>query len=126
VELDLDRKRSQSDLEWPELLERISQCAVSEGGRRRVRALCPAEDPDTALLRQVTLGEALLLLETGHPLPVRSVDAVSEAAMRAEKGGVLSGEELWKIGRVLDAALDLARFGRSHAELGPTWPGCSR
>jgi DNA mismatch repair protein MutS2 len=119
VEPTPDELRSQTDLEWPELLRRIAALSLSVGGQERVLALKAAPDPSVALERQTTLGEVVALLSMGSPLPVRRVEALGDAASRAEKGGILSGEELYALGRMLDAGLELARFGKTHAELAP-------
>jgi len=97
----------------------MASLAVSEAGQGRVLALEPAPDASLAQQRQTTLGEVLGLISMGSPLPVRRIEKIGDAVLRAEKGGILSGEELHALGRVLDVSLELARFGRSHQELAP-------
>lgn len=116
MDLDALSSRSLEDLEWPELLELVAGHAVSELGKARVRALTPVADQEQAELRLSVVAEALELHRDGAPLPCRPVDGIAQSVERARRHGVLSGEELAHVLVLVEAALELFRFGKAHVE----------
>lgn len=114
-----DLERSRADLEWSTLLGRMAQGAVSEPGRRRVLELLPASSSEVCSTRLGVMAEVLDLFQSGERLPRRAVADIEGSVARAEKLGVLSGEELFSISRTLDVALDISRFVKAHQQTHP-------
>ena len=111
--------RSAHDLQWPELCAEIAHFAVSEIGQKLALALQPSDDAGTAAMRQSVMAEVMRLSDAGHSLPVGAFRPVSESLLRVERGGIVSGIELFCVRECLRVALRLDRFGDEHHEAAP-------
>ena len=97
-------EKSLSKLELGQVLEMLSQCAGSEGGKAACLALMPDSDLDTVreLLEQTTAASDLCARK-GNPTFADVAD-VSASLERADRGGSLQPVELLRIAGVLRCA----------------------
>ena len=97
-------EKSLSKLELGQVLEMLSQCAGSEGGKAACLALMPDSDLDTVreLLDQTTAASDLCARK-GNPTFADVAD-VSASLERADRGGSLQPVELLRIAGVLRCA----------------------
>lgn len=103
-------ERSEEELGWPELLERIASHAKSPGGRKLVLSLRPAETEAMARQRQKTMGEVFQLRALEALFSVKDLEPIEDCVLLCEKGATLSGPELYSIAQTLDVALDISRI----------------
>ncbi|MEM6792111.1 MAG: endonuclease MutS2, partial [Myxococcota bacterium] len=113
------RAKAARDLEWAALLEGIAAYAPGAPARDRIIALMPADDVEDAQRRQRRTAAALTALEGGAPLPSLGVPAVDEVLAHLRKGGVLTGEALLEVLRVLTKAAVLRAYAREAADAHP-------
>ncbi len=91
-------------LELPQLLELLSQRAVSKEAKARALALSPCTDMrDVGRLQDETDAARAQIVRRGAP-GFSGVKNVSEALSRAERGGMLSTRELLRIAGLLTNA----------------------
>ncbi len=97
-------ERSLSKLELPLVLQELSACAGSQGGKEACLHLRPTSDLEevNTLLEQTTAA-AELCTRKGNPI-FGDVTDVSAALERADRGGSLQPTELLRIGAVLRCA----------------------
>lgn len=105
----LSEKAAQA-LEWPKLLDLLSQQAQSSLGAARCRTLALSDDLEAARSRQQETTEMAGLLENSEPFPSLSFPDVRDSLTRAGKGGVLEAHELRDCGVVLALMEDLDRY----------------
>jgi DNA mismatch repair protein MutS2 len=92
-------------LEFPRVLERIASLAVSEPGRRSVRALSPLRDPGAVAEALRTTDEMISLLlrfEGWSPPPIPDAEGLVKKLGTA--GSVLEAEQLGELSRLLRAS----------------------
>ena len=88
-------------LELPQLLERLSQKAVSEAAKERALRLTPSTDADDVRRLQDETDAARALIGLRGSPSFSGVKDVREALARAERGGMLNPRELLTIAGLL-------------------------
>ena len=103
-------EKSLAKLELSQVLEMLSQCAGSEGGKAACLGLTPESDLDTVrqLLEQTTAASDLCARK-GNPT-FGDVTDVSASLERADRGGSLQPVELMRIAGVLRCARNIKGF----------------
>ncbi len=112
-------------LDWPEIQQRLAERArsprgaamLAEGGVDPVALF--ATSADEVRTRMALTAEARAILETGDAPALGGGADPSEALERAQRGGVLTGEELIAVGAVLAALRHTRRFLRAREETAP-------
>jgi DNA mismatch repair protein MutS2 len=100
-------------LELPLVLEAIAGQARSVPGRERVLALVPPDRPESARGAQKLYADLLACEAEGDaPPPAAPPDLRPELARLALEGATLRGEELWRIGLLLDQVRSLVTWHR--------------
>ena len=66
----------------------------TELGAERARALLPARDRDTVVARQALTAEGVALLDAALDPPLAGIADVRDAAVRADRDGMLGPAEL--------------------------------
>jgi DNA mismatch repair protein MutS2 len=92
-------------LEYPLVVERLVDAAVTAAGAELARALVPSADPGEVAGRQVRTTEAVALLEEGTAPTLAGAEDVRGAAERAERGGSLEPVELRAVATTIAVAL---------------------
>lgn len=104
-------------LEWPRLLELLTQLAQSTMGAARCRSLSLSSELVVARIRQQETTEMVRLLEGKDPIPALSFPDIRDILIRASKGGMLEAQELRDCAIVLTLMEDIERYiTRHHAE----------
>ena len=88
-------------LELPQLLERLSQKAVSEAAKERALRLTPSTDADDVRRLQDETDAARALIGLRGSPSFSGVKDVREALARAERGGMLNPRELLTVAGLL-------------------------
>jgi len=103
-------EKSIRTLELPQVLEMLSQRAVSDAGKDRCRRLMPVTDREDVLrlLDETDAAKARLGLH-GSP-PFSGVKDVGAALYRADQGGMLNTRELLDIASLLTASRRVAEY----------------
>jgi DNA mismatch repair protein MutS2 len=114
------RDKAASDLEWPELLDRIALLSVTALGGEHIRALEPAKSKEEARSRSVLSRDALDLHRAGSPIPIVQVPDLVEVLSRLDRGSTVSGAELRDLRRLLDVAKTLRSYVASHTSERPS------
>ena len=107
-------------LEYPAVLDKISERATCEPGRAAVLALRPIADLAHADGEQGLVEDAAAYLQAGGDISLAGAVDVSESVARARKGGVLAGVELHDIAQseqILGRASVAIREARSRGPL---------
>ncbi len=107
------------DLEWRALLTGVADFAPGAPSHARIMGFAPADALPEARRRHRRTEAALEALETGAPLPSLGVPAVEDALEHLAKGGVLTGEELCEVGKVLTRAASLRVYTKEIREAHP-------
>jgi DNA mismatch repair protein MutS2 len=96
-------------LEYPHILEHLGTYASFSASAALVRALRPTNDLELALERLARTSEARRLLIDHPQISIGDAHDISSQLNLAERGGVLSTEELMDIKSTISSARDLAR-----------------
>ena len=96
-------------LEYPRILERLGTYASFSASAALVRALRPTNDLELAHENLARTTEARRLLIDHPQVSIGDAHDISPQLLLAERGGVLSVEELMAIKSTLSSARDLAR-----------------
>ncbi len=112
--------KTASDLEWPQLLERIAQGCLGPDARARTLALEPAGSLAEASASMQRTTEACQALEADEPIPADAVPETLELLDRIALGSAASALELGRVARLLEVARELRRFARAHRAEYPT------
>jgi DNA mismatch repair protein MutS2 len=108
-------------LEWPEVVERLRRHARTPRGRSR----CEADDSlfeeelAEARARLAETSEARAILDAGSLPPLAGVRDQARVLGRLRKGGMLTGEELLRLGSTLRAIHESSRFLLHRSEEAP-------
>ena len=97
-------------LEYPRILEHLGTYASFSASAALVCALRPTNDLELALERLTRTTEARRLLIDHPQISIGDAHDISSQLILAERGGVLSAEELMDIKSTLSSARDLARI----------------
>ncbi len=101
-------------VEWPRVLEFLSQHAQSSIGVARCRTLALSGELESASRRQDETTEMVRLLRGNDPLPALSFPDIREQLTRSQKGGVLEAGELRDCTIVLTVMAEVERYAESH------------
>ena len=97
-------EKSLQKLELDQVLQRLSTCAGSEGGKAACLLLRPTSDlEEVTLLLQQTTAASDLCARKGNPV-FGDVTDVSSSLERAERGGTLQPKELLRVAGILRCA----------------------
>ena len=97
-------EKSLQKLELDQVLQRLSACAGSEGGKAVCLLLRPTSDlEEVTLLLQQTTAASDLCARKGNPV-FGDVTDVSSSLERAERGGTLQPKELLRVAGILRCA----------------------
>ena len=97
-------EKSLQKLELDQVLQRLSACAGSEGGKAACLLLRPTSDlEEVTLLLQQTTAASDLCARKGNPV-FGDVTDVSSSLERAERGGSLQPKELLRVAGILRCA----------------------
>ena len=97
-------EKSLQKLELGQVLQRLSACAGSEGGKAACLLLRPTSDlEEVTLLLQQTTAASDLCARKGNPV-FGDVTDVSSSLERAERGGTLQPKELLRVAGILRCA----------------------
>ena len=97
-------EKSLQKLELDQVLQRLSACAGSEGGKAACLLLRPTSDlGEVTLLLQQTTAASDLCARKGNPV-FGDVTDVSSSLERAERGGTLQPKELLRVAGILRCA----------------------
>ena len=102
-------QKSLNTLEYPKILERLSQFCQSQGGKVKARSLVPFETMSEAQDALDETSEADRVLFEYSISPNFAVDDLLEILIKAQKGSVLSIPEIMKVGRSLRCAKRLRK-----------------
>jgi DNA mismatch repair protein MutS2 len=101
-------------LEWPDVLEVLSQHAQSVIGIALCRSLSLSSNLADACLRQQETTEMVSLLEESDPMPSLMFPDIRVQLTRCRKGGVLEAGELRDCAGVLAFMADVERYAEFH------------
>ncbi len=101
-------------LEWPDLLEVLSQHAQSVIGIALCRSLSLSSNLADACLRQQETTEMVSLLEGSDPMPALMFPDIRDQLTRCRKGGVLEAGELRDCAGVLALMAEIERYAEFH------------
>ena len=103
-------EKSLQKLELDQVLQRLSACAGSEGGKAACLLLRPTSDlEEVTLLLQQTTAASDLCARKGNPV-FGDVTDVSSSLERAERGGTLQPKELLRVAGILRCARTIQRY----------------
>jgi len=104
-------EKSIQTLELPQVLNLLSNCAVTQEGRERALTLRPMTDLDDVARAQAETSAAVqMLILRGSP-GFSGVKPVAASLQRADMGGALNTRELLDIAAVLRAARSAGDYG---------------
>lgn len=99
-----------SSLEFEKIIDRLADCAATDGARAMAHRLLPSDDFEEIQRRQTRTDDAKRLIERkGYP-GFTVPESVLPAAERAYKGAVLSMRELLDVAALLNCARALADY----------------
>ena len=110
---------TQRALEWPLLLERLAERAVSRAGAARLLGTEPSATLEGARVLAARSRDSLELDALGEALPLRDFPDVTEPLARAVKAGTLTGGELAGVARLLGVARLVRAFVHERRERFP-------
>jgi len=108
-------KQAAQAVEWPRLLEFLSQHAQSSIGIARCRTLALSDELASASRRQQETTEMVSLLEGTDQVPALSFPDIREQLIRSTKGGVLEAGQLRDCAVVLTVMGEVERYAESHS-----------
>ena len=103
-------------VEWPRVLEFLSQHARSTIGVARCRSLPLSSELASVSVRQQETTEMVGLLEGNDSVPALSFPDIREQLTRSKKGGVLEAGELRDCAIVLSLMAELERYATSRRD----------
>jgi len=106
-------------LEFDKIIERLARHAYSPLGREAALALAPTSDLPSIVRMLAETGEAVLLLRLDPTAELGGWYDVRESLARAERGAVLEGEALSRIGMTLGAVQRIKKFFKERSESYP-------
>ena len=110
---------TQRALEWPLLLERLAERAVSRAGAARLLGTEPSATLEGARVLAARSHDIVELDALGESLPLRDFPDVTEPLARAVRAGTLTGLELSGIARLLGVARVVRAFVEERRERFP-------
>ena len=107
--------KSIEKLELPAVLELLAGQAASADGKERCRAIRPETDLDEVRLLQAQTSAACHLITLKGSPSLSGARDVSDALLRADRGGSLSAGELLKIAAVLRCARQVKNYAETDS-----------
>src|SRR5699024_9989826 len=107
--------KSIEKLELPAVLELLAGQAASADGKERCRAVRPETDLDEVRLLQAQTSAACHLITLKGSPSLSGAKDVSDALLRADRGGSLSAGELLKIAAVLRCARQVKNYAETDS-----------
>lgn len=107
-------QRTESELDWPLLLQQIAAHAISAPAVRAILAEKPQTNFECACLRMRQTEQALDLYMQGGVLPVENLPDIAELLDRLERGTIASGFELRDVLCVLNQARQLRAVAKEQ------------
>ncbi len=112
-------------LEWPRLCEQVATFAATKLGAIAARRLViPKTQAESEALLTQTAEVTHLELDLTVELSFEGIQDIGNALERAERGGMLSGDELLNIATTLSGVRNLRRLIDNHEEEIPTLAAC--
>lgn len=111
--------RTKNELDWPLLLGRISEHAISPAAVRSIARWQPEATHEAACERMQLSAQAIDLYESGHALPVENFPDTAELLERIERGTLATGVELRDIAQLLDQARRLRAAAKEERNRRP-------
>lgn len=102
------RAKAQAAIEWPRLLERLAERAMSPRGKEACKSMRLAASVAGARRLLDETAELIELIRQGGSVPLGHFEDILDLALRCEKGAIVKPEEL----RDISSMLDLARLAR--------------
>ncbi|MCD6310176.1 MAG: endonuclease MutS2, partial [Candidatus Eremiobacteraeota bacterium] len=107
-------------LEFDKVKNIIAGFTTWSKGREFVFGIEPYNNLSKLNSRRKEVREAILLEEKDEHVPIEGLNDISELLYRAGKGGILSGEDLVKVQKLLEVSGLLPRFFSVRKDLAPT------
>ena len=101
-------------LEFDKICDLLAACAATEGAKELCRRLMPSDDAVEVARRLERTTDARRLSDAKGMPPFGSVQDVSGACERAEKGAMLSTRELLEVARLLRSARALSDYNKTN------------
>jgi DNA mismatch repair protein MutS2 len=111
--------KTQVDLDWSRLLQALAVRCVTPMGQEAAMRLELLDDAAQVALRCAEVGEARMLREEGHPLPLDGFTDITPQLDRAARQAVLGIEELLSVQKTLAATRRLTAHLSEHRERAP-------
>ena len=102
-------------LEFYKIIEKLTECAHSEPGKKLCRELVPSSDFDVVVQSQTETADAAARIRQKGNLSFAGVSDIGDSLKRLEIGGSLSAHELLSISGLLTCAARAKNYGR-HPE----------
>lgn len=102
-------------LEFYKIIEKLTECAHSEPGKKLCRELVPSSDFDEVVQSQTETADAVARIRQKGNLSFAGVSDIGDSLKRLEIGGSLSAHELLSISGLLTCAARAKNYGR-HPE----------
>lgn len=106
--------RTDSDLDWELLLDRLAGYSVSAPGARRLRGRQLEQSWEGAHCTMLRSAQCLSLNDQGLSVPIANFPDLGDLIERLERGTLATGLELRDLGQMLDAARELRVFAASQ------------
>lgn len=102
-------------LEYPKIVERLTEAASTSLGKELAADLLPADEPDEARRRVAETAEGAAVLDAVGMPPLGGARDIRALVEKAEKGAVLETHELLAVGSSVYAARNVKRFFKELA-----------
>lgn len=112
-------EKTATDLEWPVVLERLSNRCTSNLGAARALTLQPSSTIDDATVRYERLRAAMELAGRGDQIPVDGIADVREFVSRLARDSIGTASEFHALRALLVQAKTLRRFAGTHRDAYP-------
>ncbi len=102
--------KSMDTLEYPKIINQLSEFTVSDLGKQKARKILPSKSYDKVvkLLEQTDDAVTLLRLKGGIPLGI--FHDIRPQLKRMEIGAISSGQEIVQVGQLLKGAREISNF----------------
>lgn len=102
--------KSMKTLEYPKIIEQLSNFTVSSLGNNKVRELLPSKDRATVQNMLEATDDAVMLQRLKGGIPLGAFYDVRPHLKRMEIGAILTGQEIAQIGQLLKGVREIADF----------------
>ena len=108
--------KTREKLEYDKIISWLADCCVSVIGQERALSLLPSGAAEEIRQRQARVTEARGILRQVTEVPLEGIHDLRLLLWKAEKGGLLEGEELNKVALTLQAAVRIREFLLKHSQ----------